>query len=262
MKIQSKNHDFRYQDSKTLKKSQKHDVNLKKDTTIYFQVGVILCLLVVFGLLELNFETTIPKVDNDFPPIDELAWVEVPRIKTIVPEIVEPIKKRTQKEPVSFEVIKNDEPEAPFFEDIQKEIPTESVSPETLPPLVEKPIDDEPVSFVAIQEAPIYPGCEKADGNEARKKCMSDKITQLVQKKFEGSDIASDYGLTGRQRIQVQFTIDKTGHVTNVKTRAPNPELEQEAKRVINFIPEMTPGRQHDKHVEVVYTLPIVFQVQ
>ncbi|QQY82751.1 energy transducer TonB [Tamlana sp. s12] len=262
MKIQSKNRDFVRQDGKTMRKSQKHDVNLQKNTTIYFQVGIILCLLVAFGLLELNFETTIPKVDDDLPPIEELAWVDVPLIKTKVPETVEPIKKRAPKEPLSFEVIKNDEPEDLLFEDVERVVPIQPVTLETLAPLVEKPTDEEPVTFRAIQEAPIYPGCEKVNGNEARKKCMSDKITQLVQKKFQGSDIASNYGLTGRQRIQVQFTIDKTGHVTNVKTRAPNQELEQEAKRVINYIPEMTPGRQYDKHVGVVYTLPIVFQVQ
>lgn len=263
MSNQNKIHDLSRQKENIVKKSQKHDANLQKNTTIYFQVGIIVCLLVVFGLLEMNFETTIPKANDDLPPIPDMAWRDVPLIKTKTPEPVEPIKQRTKKEPLTFEIIENDAPDDLFLDKEKKQVdPPQPLNLENLAPLVEKPDEDEPVSFVAIQDAPIYPGCEKVKGNESRKKCMSDKITQLVQKKFNGSDIASDYGLTGRQRINVQFTIDKTGKVTNIKTRAPNPELEDEAKRVINFIPEMTPGRQHDKHVNVVYTLPIVFQVQ
>lgn len=68
--------------------------------------------------------------------------------------------------------------------------------------------------------------------------------------------------MTGKQKINVQFTIDKKGHVTNIKTKSPHPQLDKEAVRVINFIPEMTPGKQNNKDVGVIYNLPIVFQVQ
>ena len=39
-------------------------------------------------------------------------------------------------------------------------------------------------------------------------------------------------------------------------------KLKKEAERVINKIPEMIPGKQRDKAVGVIYTLPIVFFVQ
>lgn len=41
-----------------VKKSQKHDVNLQKNSTLYFQVGLIVCLLAVFSLFEMEFEKT------------------------------------------------------------------------------------------------------------------------------------------------------------------------------------------------------------
>ena len=87
------------------------------------------------------------------------------------------------------------------------------------------------------------------------------KISRLIQKKFN-ADLASPLGLSGRQKIDVQFKIDKTGKVTDIKTRAPHPRLEKEAERVIKIIPEMTPGRQSNKNVGVIYTLPIIFRVQ
>ena len=58
------------------------------------------------------------------------------------------------------------------------------------------------------------------------------------------------------------FTIDKTGKITKIQARAPHTNLEKEAIRVIELIPEMTPGKMQDKNVGVKYSLPIVFDVQ
>jgi protein TonB len=90
---------------------------------------------------------------------------------------------------------------------------------------------------------------------------MSDKIQAFVQKKFD-TELATDLGLEGRQRISVIFKIDKNGNITNVQARAPHPRLEKEAKDVINALPKMTPGKQRGKPVGVLYNLPILFQVE
>ncbi len=90
---------------------------------------------------------------------------------------------------------------------------------------------------------------------------MSEKISKLIRKKFN-PDLADGLGLSGKQKIDVQFKIDKTGKVTDIKTRAPHARLEKEAERVINKIPQMTPGRQSNKNVGVIYSLPIIFKVQ
>ena len=120
--------------------------------------------------------------------------------------------------------------------------------------------DDIDVPFAFIENVPVYPGCEKGN-NAAKRKCMSDKINKFVQKKFN-TDLAGDLGLTGRQRINVIFKIDKKGDVVGVRSRAPHPRLEKEAARVINLLPKMKPGKQRGKAVTVPYSLPIVFQVQ
>ena len=108
---------------------------------------------------------------------------------------------------------------------------------------------------------PIFPGCEKESGNNAKKQCMSDKIAEFVNKKFN-TELAGDLGLSGKQRISVIFKIDKNGEITNVQARAPHPGLEKEAKRVIGLLPKMQPGKQRGKAVTVPYSLPILFQVQ
>ena len=52
------------QSSTNLAKPQKHDANLQKNSTLYFQVGLIVCLLVTYGLLEMQFEKTLPLMDT------------------------------------------------------------------------------------------------------------------------------------------------------------------------------------------------------
>ena len=126
---------------------------------------------------------------------------------------------------------------------------------------IEEVEEDIEVPFAVIENVPVFPGCEKKKNNADRRSCMSEKITRFVQRKFN-TDLAGDLGLSGRQRINVIFKIDKTGNVVGVRARAPHPRLEKEAQRVINMLPKMKPGKQRGKAVIVPYSLPIIFQVQ
>ena len=116
--------------------------------------------------------------------------------------------------------------------------------------------DNVEVPFSTVQNVPIFPGCDKGN-NEARRKCMSKKITKFVKKEFN-TDLAGDLGLKGRQRISVIFKIDKNGDVVGVRARAPHPKLKAEAIRVVNMLPKMKPGTQRGKAVVVPYSLPII----
>ncbi|MDT0691095.1 M56 family metallopeptidase [Salegentibacter sp. F188] len=116
------------------------------------------------------------------------------------------------------------------------------------------------VPYAVIDEVPAFPGCEDISSNEERKECTSQKITEFVSEKFDSS-MGKKLGLTGVNRVIVQFKIDKNGNIQDVKSRAAAPELEDEAERVINSLPSMTPGKQNGRPVGVMYSLPIVFQV-
>lgn len=256
-----KAHELIRQNEKIVKKSQKHDVNLQKNSTLYFQVGLILCLLAAYGLFEMKFETKVSTY-CDIPLLDEPYSIDIPLIKDERQTIDEPIEKQQRKQSNDFIEVPDDTPELPFVDEPKEPIhDTPVLNPDDMPDLLKEPtVVNVPIAF--IQNAPIYPGCENKKNNFDRKKCMSGKISKLIQRKFDGSDIASNYGLSGKQKIDVQFTIDKTGHVINIKTRSPHPKLDKEAERVINFIPKMIPGKQNNQNVGVIYTLPIVFQVQ
>lgn len=116
------------------------------------------------------------------------------------------------------------------------------------------------VPFSIVENVPVFPGCEQGNNNENRK-CTSEKISAFVNRKFR-TEFENEIGLSGKQRINVIFTIDKTGNVTKIRARANHPKLEEEAIRVFSLLPKMTPGIQGGKTVSVPYSLPIIFQVE
>ena len=62
--------------------------------------------------------------------------------------------------------------------------------------------------------------------------------------------------------VYVSFVISKTGKITNVKiTRGVNgaPELDAEAVKIVQEMPDWIPGRQDGKNVPVQYALPLKF---
>ena len=122
----------------------------------------------------------------------------------------------------------------------------------------DKEIEEKSLSLV--EKAPIYPGCEDIDDNDKRK-CLSDKINQFVAKRFDTS-IGNSLGLSGMNRVIVQFKINSLGEVVNVKAKAQYPELKTEGERVINKLPDMKPGEHDGEKVDVIYQLPITFKIE
>ena len=262
MRFQKKTHDLIRQNEKNVKKTQKHDVNLQKNSTLYFQVGLIVCLLMTYGLFEMKFVQ--PNIQISDYGMKNYEDVEIMMGDFRIQEEVKKVVKKKPKKKVILtkepKVVDNDtkidEGKEVFTDDTTTDKP---VDPREIN-VVDIP-DVSEVPFYKVEQAPVYPGCEKASTNDERRQCMSEKINKLIRKKFN-TDLASEYGLYGVQKIDVQFKIDTNGNITDIKTRAPHPKLEKEAERVINKIPKMTPGKQSDKNVSVIYALPIKFQVQ
>ncbi|MAW96410.1 MULTISPECIES: M56 family metallopeptidase [unclassified Leeuwenhoekiella] len=117
------------------------------------------------------------------------------------------------------------------------------------------------VPFAVVDEVPTFPGCESLSGYEEKKMCMSQQVSQFVNRNFN-TDLGKELGLKGVNRIYVRFKIDEQGKVTDIGVRGPHPKLEEEAIRVVSQLPDMTPGKQGGEAVNVLYSLPIVFQVQ
>jgi hypothetical protein len=117
------------------------------------------------------------------------------------------------------------------------------------------------IPFSGPEVGVIYPGCKSAKTNKERKRCMSTKISKHVAKRFN-TRLATKLDLNGVQRIYVVFKINLQGKPIEIRARGPHPELEKEAIRVVKKLPKMTPGTVENIPVTVMYTLPIVFNVE
>ncbi len=237
------------------KKNKKAD--LSRRSVLFFQIGMILMLLITWRAIEWKtFERD--DIDTGMVDMDAFEEEDVP-----VTELNTPPPPPPPPPPPAPEVIEVVEDE----EDVEETIieSTETSQEEIVEVEEVKVVEEEEeigdVPFAVIEDVPIFPGCENERNNQARKDCMSEKITEFVNRRFD-TGLGSDLGLSGINRIYVQFRIEKGGDVTVLGARAPHPRLQQEAERVVNMLPKMQPGKQRGKPVGVLYSLPITFKVQ
>ena len=117
----------------------------------------------------------------------------------------------------------------------------------------------EEVPFAIIEEVPTFPGCKKLAKSE-RRKCFQERMDRHVLRKFRYPEIAQEMGIQGR--VYMQFIIDEKGNITNIQLRGPDKNLEKEARRIIEKLPKMVPGKQRGSPVQVPFSHPITFRLQ
>lgn len=116
--------------------------------------------------------------------------------------------------------------------------------------------ETEEVSFMNIDKAPTFPGCEAGD-----KDCFSKKIQKHFLNNFD-SKLPKTLGLkSGRKRVFIGFKIDKEGNIVDVKARAPHDKIEEEVIKVMNLLPKVTPGEQDGQAVAVTYSIPFTLVI-
>ncbi len=117
--------------------------------------------------------------------------------------------------------------------------------------------ETEEVSFMKIDKAPTFPGCESGD-----KKCFSKMVQQHFGKNFDAK-MVNNLGLSsGKKRIFIGFKIDKEGAIIEVQVRAPHKDIKEEVITVMNSLPKMIPGEQDGKVVAVKYSIPLSIIVE
>ena len=235
---------------------QKDDVQIKSPA-IFIQLGLVFSLLMVY--LAIEAKTTVKAENFASTPVTLFDdGVDIPVVPDDQPNAPEP-----QPEPdLSTLVVVDDDD--PIIESVVKstELPLDGKLNlgNRLDAIPEAPEKEEiTADFNKVEIVPAFPGCK--GNNEELKKCFSQNVTQLVNSKFDIS-VSEGLNLEGRQRISVQFVVDQVGNIVDVKVRAPHKRLEKEAQRVIELLPQMTPGQQQQKSVRVKYNLPIVFDIQ
>jgi periplasmic protein TonB len=224
------------------KKNPKYDVHSKRN--VIFNLSLVLSLALVITA----FQWSVPIGEGIGPPKrppvdDEIAYVaitdfntktEMPKPKLKPPPVVVnpndfiPVKYLVDPSPAP----RFDEPETGIQKPIDVEIKIEML--------------DDTTEFIVVETPPEPVGGLSGFYNTLKKNIVYPR--RAKQSETEG-------------KVYVQFTVDKTGEVTNVKViKGIGDGCDEEAARVIGLT-KWKPGKQRGKPVRVRLVQPVLFDM-
>ncbi|CAL2102378.1 TonB C-terminal domain-containing protein precursor [Tenacibaculum sp. 190130A14a] len=131
------------------------------------------------------------------------------------------------------------------------------------------------ISSQIVDVVPLLSECDKLTTKETKRTCMNTQLEKHVQQHFNYSIIKTlqqeiiiqkkknkhnkNYKpllLPGTYNTIIEFTINRKGNPSNIIVRAIHPKLRKEGLRVVKLLPQMKPGREARKIVNVKYILP------
>ncbi|WP_204344792.1 energy transducer TonB [Psychroserpens algicola] len=127
--------------------------------------------------------------------------------------------------------------------------------------IVEEVDPNAPMSWHAVDEKPNFVDAPKQQSDQEIKTYFNKRLGDIVKQNFD-THIASNLGLSGRQRIYIQFNISKEGIVKHLKIRSPHPKLEEETRRVVDLFPKFKPAKHKGQAVDLIFNLPISFDIE
>ncbi|WP_343795081.1 energy transducer TonB [Gaetbulibacter jejuensis] len=243
-----------------IKQSQLDTINLKVsqsvfDQTLSFHKMFLLALLLAMGTTIFSCADekgntkkieSIELIDTKTDTIEKMGEID-----TDVEQILNETLEKTSKKD-STEIT------APPF------CPIPNVTGEIIE--VEEQMEDEEdvtdiVVGMIINSHPQFPNTPDSLSIQGQKEYLNKQLREFIEKNFDIEN-AKKAGLSGKQRIHVQFTIDEQGTTKDIKVRSPHPYFDKEATRVMKLLPQFIPAKQRDKNIASVYYLPIIFDIK
>ena len=102
--------------------------------------------------------------------------------------------------------------------------------------------------FDVVENMPEFPGGQ-------------DSLMSFLMHTIKYPKEAMEKGIQGR--VVAKFIVEKDGQVSTPKVvRSVYPALDEEALRVIRYMPKWKPGKQNGREVRVFFTLPVTFRMK
>lgn len=119
---------------------------------------------------------------------------------------------------------------------------------------------DEAIPFAVVEQIPLFEVCKTVDKKEEMN-CFQEEMKKHVEKQLKYPKEAKKN--KAENRVITLFEIDKNGKVTNIRVRGKKTDYQQlfeaEAKRIIEALPQFSPGLHRGKPFKVSYSIPINF---
>lgn len=178
-------------------------------------------------------ETVAPPPPPPPPPAEEA----VQQSRYVPPVIVDTIKPEEATQLMTADDAR--------VEIVDEEV-TEEISTIEMEEIQEE--EPEPEPFVVVEEMPMFPGGETA-------------LLQYISENTIYPEVAKENNIQGR--VIVRFCVNSTGGVSQISVlKGVDPELDEEAIRVVSTLPKFKPGKQGGKPVPVWYMVPITFTLK
>lgn len=133
-----------------------------------------------------------------------------------------------------------------FWYDGNKSLLPEEPEEQTSNVEVEKKVEDK--VFDAVEQYPSFPGGEGA-------------MFSYISNNLQYPEKAQKNGIQGR--VVVKFIVEKDGSISNVEVnRSVDPDLDNEAIRVIKNMPKWNPAKQNGTEVRAYYDVPVAFRLK
>ena len=230
-----------------LKKNPKKDLNRNSGT--YFAAGIFLVLILTYVALEwksfykydfVSDRQLQEELSEEAPPLTFITPLPPPP-PPVAPPVIEIVDNEAEIEEVVIKSTESSE-ETEVIE--VAEIKFEEVE------------DDVLVSFIVVEDVPVFPGCENDSDKRA---CFNKMIRKHIVKNFRYPELEQEMGIQGK--VNIMFEIQKDGSIGNIRMRGPNKNLENDAARIIGKLPKMTPGKQRGNPVRVPFSIPITYKL-
>ena len=223
--------------------------NLENKRFIFREIGFIVALSMVFFAFETKYyqeeakEISFPVETSD---IEEVLPVFVPQRAS------QPLPKISVK-PLDFiEIVENEM-------DFENEMDVVDDNENTKGSLTGKATDwqseygntdetgegDGDIPFITVEKMPRFNG----------------DLNTWLRKNLRYPARCAEMGIGGK--VFIEFVVEKDGSISSINVvRSADPDLSQEAIRVVKAMPKWVPGMQRDKAVRVRFTIPITFQLR
>ena len=224
--------------------------NLENKRSTWLALGFIASLSIILIALSFTSYDVAVRKDLNFEA-DLLEDEEIP-VNIVTPPPPPPPPQQT----TVIEIVDDEE-------EIEEELEIEDIEldEDTEIDIIEDDEDlEDDTPFMIVENMPALGPCINMRGEE-RNQCTQGEIIRYVSKNTKYPEMAKDAGIQGT--VFVYFVVAKNGNVKDVRIlREVHPQLDKEAKRVVESLPKFDPGKQRGKNVSVQYTIPVKFIIR
>ena len=115
-------------------------------------------------------------------------------------------------------------------------------------------VDVEGNTVTMRETAPVWKGCEESGDKKA---CFNKMLMKHIKENIKYSKNTKGEYIRGKATVSMK--VNEEGKVVVNSVESKYPELKKEAKRLMESIPPMTPGKLAGKPKAIKYTIPINF---